>query len=119
MRVSGELQEKIDHLTWYKQTLLADFYVIDMTAKQHALVATFCRTIDNEIQMLRWALGQVEQTWTDDLSHAIDIQEYFKQLPSTEFVHLPPGKSVNYWREKGISLPARPGSYIETEYSPR
>jgi hypothetical protein len=119
MRAPGELQEKIDHLIWYKQMLVSDFYVMDMTAKNHGIITAFCRTIDNEIAMLRWALGQVEETWTDDFSSADDIQQYYQQLPPTEFVHLPTGKSLSYWVEKGIVAPARPGPYVDTEFSPR
>lgn len=119
MRTQTELEEKIAHLTWYKQTLIHDFHILDMSAKKHALVAAFCRTVDNEIMMLKWALGQVEQTWTDDLSRVSDIQHYYEQLPPTEFVHLPYGRNIWYWDEKGITIPDSPGPYVEVEHSPQ
>jgi hypothetical protein len=98
MRHPNEIQEKIDHLLWYKQVVISHFRLIDMSAKKHALLAAYYRTIDNEISMLRWVLGQTEQTWSDDLSTTIDIVDLVEKLPPTEFPHLPYGRRASeYW----------------------
>jgi hypothetical protein len=85
MRTSTELQEKIDHLIAYKEELHLHFKIIDMSKQKNAILAAFYRTVDNEIAMLRWALGEVEQTWSDDMSGHIDMECYFDSLPPTEF----------------------------------
>ncbi len=98
MRTATELQEKIDHLTWYKQQVIFYFRMIPLSAQRHAVAAAFYRTIDNEIALLRWALGQTEQTWSDDHSGADDPVHRVELLPPTEFPHLPyKQRSGDYW----------------------
>lgn len=99
MRTATELQEKIAHLTWYKHEVILHFYLIPMTAQAHAVAAAFYRTIDNEIALLRWALGQTEQTWSDDHSGYMDIIDRVENLPPTEFPHFP-------WKERKQSAQA-------------
>jgi hypothetical protein len=115
MRTAAQIQEKIEHLLYYKKEVIFQFKVIDMSAKKHAILAAYYRTIDNEIAMLRWVLGQKEQTWSDDLSNSIDIGDGFDKLPSTEFPHLPYGqRSSVYWGERVVS----PDPYIDGPDSP-
>jgi hypothetical protein len=114
MRTAAQIQEKIEHLAHYKKEVMFQFKVIDMSAKKHAILAAYYRTIDNEISMLRWVLGQTEQTWSDDLSNATDIQDGFDKLPPTEFAHLPYGRTVSHWGEKLVT----PGPYINGPDSP-
>jgi hypothetical protein len=102
MRTSTELQEKLDHLIAYKEEIKVDFLVIDMSKQRHAVLAAYYRTLDNEMAMLRWALGQIEETWSDDLSQCIDMTDHFDSLPPTEFVHLPYGKNMGYWDKKPV-----------------
>ncbi len=111
MRTIAQIQEKIEHLLHYKKEVISQFHVIDMSAKKHAILAAYYRTIDNEISMLRWVLGQSEQTWSDDLSGSIDIQDLFDKLPATEFYHTPHGQKPS---GKGLS----PGPYIGGPDSP-
>lgn len=98
MRTPTELQEKIDHLSWFKHELSYYFRVTPLGPKKHAVLAAFYRTIDNEIAMLRWVLGQTENTWSDDLSGSMDFRYYVDDLPPTEFPHLPANrKPAEYW----------------------
>jgi hypothetical protein len=115
MRTAAQIQEKIEHLLHYKKEVIFQFQLIDMSVKKHAVLAAYYRTIDNEISMLRWVLGQVEQTWSDDLSNSIDIEDGFDNLPSTEFPHLPYGQRCSsYWSEEVVG----PGPYINGPDSP-
>lgn len=115
MRAATELQEKIDHLTWYKQEVIYYFRIMDMSARKHAVLAAFYRTIDNEIALLRWALGQSEQTWSDDHFGAIDIEDRVDRLPATEFPHLPYKQRPNdYWPTR----PVKPCPYFVGPDSP-
>lgn len=98
MRTPTELQEKIDHLTWYKHELIYYFRLIPLSTRKHAIVAAYYRTVDNEIALLRWALGQIEQTWTDNLGGAIDLVDLVDKLPPTQFPHLPyKQRASDYW----------------------
>lgn len=98
MRTPTELQEKIAHLLWYKQELIYYFQLIDMRAHQHAIMAAYYRTIDNEISILRWALSEIDATWSDDTSMYMDLVDVVEQLPPTEFPHLPYKRSsLEYW----------------------
>lgn len=98
MRTVTELQEKIDHLSWFKHELGYYFRTTPLGPKKHAVLAAFYRTIDNEIAMLRWVLGQTENTWSDDTSQSLDFQHYVDDLPATEFPHLPANrKATEYW----------------------
>lgn len=116
MRTAAQIQEKIEHLLHIKKEVIFQFQLIDLSIKKHAVVAAYYRTIDNEIAMLRWVLGQAEQTWSDDLSGTIDFVDGFDKLPPSEFPHLPYGqRSHSYWSEK----PVIPGPYIEGPDSPK
>jgi hypothetical protein len=101
MRTAAQIQEKIDHLVALKEELKVHFRVIDMAKQRHAVMAAYYRTLDNETAMLRWALGQVEETWSDDLSQCIDMTDHFDSLPPTEFVHLPYGKNMGFAQAPG------------------
>lgn len=116
MRTTAQVQEKIDHLIWCKETLKFDFHIVNLTKSKHELLSTYYRTIDNEISMLRWVLGQVEQTWSDDLSGSTDFTDHFDALAPTEFVHLPHDKNQSHWNDKRISSP---GPYVEIVHSLR
>lgn len=89
MRTAAELQEKIEHLIGYKKELRLHFEVIELSKHKHWAVSSFYRTVDNEIMMLRWALGLTEETWSDDLSGHIDMECFFDALPSTEYPRRP------------------------------
>lgn len=105
MRHPIELREKIDHLTWYKQEVIYYFRIMPMSAQKHAVLAAFYRTIDNEIALLRWALGEIEQTWSDDHSGADDIAHRVELLPPTEFPHLPYKRHAGeYWSTRPVQV---------------
>lgn len=89
MRTAEEIHEKIAHLLDYKQELMIHFRVIELSKQKHAAVSSFYRTVDNEIDMLRWVLGLVDVTWSDDLSQHIDMECYFDALPPTEYPRKP------------------------------
>jgi hypothetical protein len=89
MRTAAEIQEKIEHLFSYKQELTLHFRVINLSRHKHAAISAFYRSVDNEIAMLQWALGELEQTWSDDLSEHIDMETFFDSLPPTEYPRLP------------------------------
>ncbi len=89
MRTTAEIQEKIEHLLFYKQELMIHFRVINLSRQKHAAISAFYRTVDNEIAMLRWALGELDETWSDDLSKHIDMETFFDSLPPTEYPRLP------------------------------
>jgi hypothetical protein len=89
MRTAAEIQEKIEHLISYKKELYVHFKVIELSKQKHAALSAFYRTVDYEIDMLRWALGLVDATWSDDLSQHIDMQCYFDALPPTEYPRKP------------------------------
>lgn len=98
MRTATELQEKIDHLTWYKQEVIYYFRIIPLSAQKHAVAAAFYRIIDNEIALLRWVLGQTEQTWSDNHAGADDPAHRVELLPPTELPHLPSKRRADeYW----------------------
>lgn len=98
MRTQTELQEKIDYLTWFKHDLEYQFKITPLSAQRYAVATAFYRTIDNEIAMVRWCLGQLENTWEDDLSNFIDLFSPLDQAPATEYPHLPYKRSATeYW----------------------
>lgn len=106
MRTSTELQEKIDHLIAYKEELHLHFRVIDMSKHKNAVLAAFYRTVDNEIAMLRWALGEIDQTWSDDMSGHMDMECYFDSLPPTEFGWQPNAHQLRATAKKNAALTA-------------
>ena len=90
MRTPSEIQQKIDALLSHKADALEVFALLPMSRDRHAAVSAFARTLDNEIVMLRWVLGEVDQTWTDRLLlDYIDIVHFFDKLPPTEYPRLP------------------------------
>lgn len=90
MKTPSEIQQKIDALISHKADALEVFGLLSMSRERHAAVSAFARTLDNEIAMLRWVLGEVEQTWTDRLQlHYMDIVHYYDMLPTTEYPRLP------------------------------
>lgn len=115
MRTPTELREKIAHLLWYKQELIYYFRLIDMRAHEHAVMAAYYRTVDNEIAMLRWALGEVDSTWSDDTSMYMDLVDVVKNLPPTEFPYLPYKRIA---REHWGASPAKVCAYISGPDSP-
>lgn len=116
MRTPTELQEKIDFLTWFKHDLDYQFRITPLSAQKHAVASAFYRTIDNEIAALRWCLGQLENTWEDDLSQFIDLFSPLRQPPVTEYPHLPYNRTAReYWGRR----PQIPCAYISGPDSPK
>lgn len=98
MRTLTEVLERIAYLDWFKKDLVYHFQVTPMTKQKHAVAAAFYRTLDNEIAMLRWFLGDIENTWSDDTSHYIDLVDVVEKLPPTDFPHLPhKRRPAEYW----------------------
>ncbi len=89
MRTAAELKTKIDHLTALKAETSAVFAVLPLSKQKHAVLTAFARTIDNEIELLRWVLGELDNTWSDGLLQYVDILDYFEQIPLTEYPRLP------------------------------
>jgi hypothetical protein len=84
-----EIQEKLDHLATVKKEITLHFEVISLSKQKHAVLAAYYATIDNEIALLRWVLGEQEQTWSDDLSGHIDMEMYSDAQPATTFPRKP------------------------------
>jgi hypothetical protein len=89
MRTVTEIEDKIEHLTAYKNELNLHFKVIQLSNQSHAVLSAFYSKVDSEIDLLRWVLSQIEQTWSDDMSDFIDMQTYFDSLPKNNFPRKP------------------------------
>jgi hypothetical protein len=89
MRTSAEIQEKIDHLIAFKIELNTHFKVIELSKQKHAVLSAFYSKVEDEISLLRWVLSEVENTWSDDMSSHIDMQDYFDSRFASDFPRRP------------------------------
>jgi hypothetical protein len=89
MRTVSEIQTKIDHLAATKEEALEVFKVFPLSKHKHAELSAFVRAMDNEMDVLRWVLGQLDKTWSEHLLEYIDIVHYFEHLPPTDYPRLP------------------------------
>ena len=85
MRTEAEIREELAWLIAYKKEVIIHFQVIELSKYKHALLGAFYATIDHEIDLLRWTLGEDVTLWRDDLSKSNDMQEFFDSLPPTDF----------------------------------
>jgi endogenous inhibitor of DNA gyrase (YacG/DUF329 family) len=89
MRTEAELREELTWLINYKKEVIVHFKVIQLSKHKHALLAAFYATIDHEIDLLRWALGEDIVLWRDDMSKSNDMEEFFDSLPPSDFPRKP------------------------------
>jgi hypothetical protein len=89
MRTEEELREELAWLTAYKTEVSFHFKVIELSKHKHALLAAFYATIDHEIHLLRWILGEDIVLWRDDMSKSNDMQDFFDSLPPSDFPRKP------------------------------
>lgn len=89
MRTEAELREELAWLTAYKKEVIVHFQVIELSKHKHALLAAFYATIDHEIDLVRWALGEDIALWRDDFSGHDDMQCFFDSLPPSDFPRKP------------------------------
>lgn len=89
MRTESEIREELAWLIAYKKEVIVHFRVIELSKHKHALLGAFYATIDHEIDLLRWILGEDISLWRDNLSGSSDMEEFFDSLPPTDFPRKP------------------------------
>lgn len=85
MRSETEIREELAHLITFKKEVVRHFELIELKKHKHALLGAFYATLDHEIDLLRWILGEDVALWRDDMSKHSDIEDFFDSLPPTEF----------------------------------
>jgi hypothetical protein len=85
MRSETEIREELTGLIAFKKTVTRHFEAIELTKYKYALLGAFYTTIDHEIDLLRWILGEDIALWRDDMSKHTDIEQFFDSLPPTDF----------------------------------
>lgn len=89
MRTLNEVQERKAYLEWFRKQLVYDFQTTPLSRYWYTVASAFFRTLDNELNMLRWMLGEVENTWQDDLSGWNSLLDIVQAAPETRYPHLP------------------------------
>lgn len=89
MRTETEIREELAWLIDYKKEVTVHFRVIELSKHKYALLAAFYATIDHEIDLLRWALGEDVVLWRDNLDKFNDMQDLFDALPPSDFPRHP------------------------------
>lgn len=89
MRTVNEILERKAYLEWFRHDLAYEFQTTPLSKRKHELASAFYRTLDNEIDMLRWVLGELENTWEDDLRGWIDLYSFVEVEAQTKYPHLP------------------------------
>lgn len=98
MRTLNEILERKDYLEWFRHNLVYDFQTTPLSKYWHAVASAYFRTLDNEIDMLRWMLGELENTWEDDMSKWHCLLDVVQAEPQTRYPHLPLKADSNlYW----------------------
>lgn len=98
MRTLNELLERKAYLEWFRKQLVYDFQTTPLSRYWYAVASAYFRTLDNEIDMLRWVLGEVENTWEDDLSGWNSLLDVVQAEPQTHYPHLPSGADYHiHW----------------------
>jgi len=88
MRTLNEILERKAYLEWYRHDLVYHFKTTPLSKYWHAVASAYFRTLDNEIDMLRWMLGELENTWVD-LASWDSLLDPVQAEPQTRYPHLP------------------------------
>lgn len=89
MRTLNEILERKAYLEWFRHDLAYEFATTPLSRYWYTVASAYFRTLDNEIDMLRWVLGELENTWQDDMSKWMSLLEVVQEEPQTRYPHLP------------------------------
>lgn len=88
MRTLNEVLERKAYLEWFRHDLVYHFKTTPLSKYWHTVASAYFRTLDNEIDMLRWMLGELENTWVD-LGGWDSLLDMVQAEPQTRYPRLP------------------------------
>ncbi|RZJ94166.1 MAG: hypothetical protein EOO60_03620 [Hymenobacter sp.] len=97
MRTINEVLERKAYLEWFRKNLVYEFQKTELSRYWYTVASAYFRTLDNEIDMLRWMLGEIENTWEDDLSGWDCMLDIVQAEPQTRYPHLPKGADYHFF----------------------
>lgn len=98
MRTLNEVLERKAYLEWFRKDLVYEFQTTRLSRYWYTVASAYFRTLDNEIDMLRWLLGEIENTWEDDMSNWNCLLDVVQAEPQTRYPHLPKGADYRtFW----------------------
>lgn len=103
MRTESEIREELAHLIAFKKVVVRHFELIELKKHKHALLGAFYATLDHEIDLLRWILGEDIALWRDDMSKHSDIEVFYDSLSIVDFPWKQfPKKIASITRKAGV-----------------